>query len=212
VQLVRQWNEIDRNLPADWDEARLCLRLAETSQSGRASATLGALGPGVGGDTLRFTIRSHGGAPSPGLLSRLLANLDSERIGGALTLEEVAVAEAVTLEDTGLASAWEAELERLPLDWSDLYAEIEFRSTDHLQLAALNMSPLNPSRFDTTAALRFRAARTFGYGASTTMVKRCLERADEAGLDGHLRIVQVLSDSKPVATQGPVWRVEGRSV
>ena len=44
------------------------------------------------------------------------------------------------------------------------------------------------------------------------MVRRCLQRLDDEGIPGELRILRVLSDSKPVATQGPVWYVEGKAV
>jgi hypothetical protein len=44
------------------------------------------------------------------------------------------------------------------------------------------------------------------------MMARCLERLDEVGMPGRLTILHVLSDTHNVATQGPVWRVAGRSV
>jgi hypothetical protein len=44
------------------------------------------------------------------------------------------------------------------------------------------------------------------------MVRRCLERLDERGLPGTVRILRALSDSKPVGTQGPVWYVGGKVV
>jgi hypothetical protein len=100
----------------------------------------------------------------------------------------------------------------LPPDWSDLYAEVELTSSDHLDPAALALAPVNPSRYDATPSFRFRCAREFGYGASPAMVRRCLQRLDERGIPGALRIVQVLSDTKPVGTQGPVWYVGGKVV
>jgi hypothetical protein len=212
VQLVRQWNQIDRNLPAGWDEARLSLRLAERDQASRASAILGALGPGRAADTLHFTVRSRGGAPSPGLVNRLLAQLDREQMAGTLELVTVSEVEEPGPTAGSLASSWQHLLSTLPEDWSDLHAELEFRSTDHLAPAALQIAPLNPTRFGQTGILRFRCARAFGYGASTMMVARCLERLDEQGLPAELRLVHVLSDTRPVGTQGPVWRVNGRSV
>jgi hypothetical protein len=44
------------------------------------------------------------------------------------------------------------------------------------------------------------------------MVRRSLERLDERGIDGTVTPLRVLSDSKPVATQGPVWYVGGKAV
>jgi hypothetical protein len=44
------------------------------------------------------------------------------------------------------------------------------------------------------------------------MTRRSLERLDEQEIAGELRILRVLSDTRPVATQGPVWRVGGKAV
>ncbi len=44
------------------------------------------------------------------------------------------------------------------------------------------------------------------------MAHRCLERLDEEGITGEVRILRALSDTKPVATQGPVWYVGGKAV
>ena len=85
-------------------------------------------------------------------------------------------------------------------------------STDWLDRAALLMAPVNPARYGGEPGFRFRVARTFGYGASAEMTRRCLERVDDEGIRGVLRILRVLSDTDPVSTQGPVWYVEGRSV
>jgi hypothetical protein len=74
------------------------------------------------------------------------------------------------------------------------------------------MGPVNPARFGGTPGFRFRVASRFGYGASIGMTRRCLERLDEVGISGELRILRVLSDTRPVATQGPVWYVGGKAV
>ena len=44
------------------------------------------------------------------------------------------------------------------------------------------------------------------------MVRRCLERVDERQIPGEVRILRALSDTRPVATQGPVWYVGGKVV
>ena len=85
-------------------------------------------------------------------------------------------------------------------------------STDWLERAALLLAPANPARYGGKPAFRFRAARRFGYGVSPEMLRRCLERLDEARIRGELRILRVLSDTELVATQGPVWYIEGRAV
>ena len=44
------------------------------------------------------------------------------------------------------------------------------------------------------------------------MVRRCLEHLDAEGIVGRVRILRALSDTRLVATQGPVWYVGGRAV
>ena len=60
--------------------------------------------------------------------------------------------------------------------------------------------------------MRFRAARTFGYGAAPEMARRCLARCDRDSIRGELRLLRVLSDTIPVGTQGPVWQIGGRTI
>ena len=107
--------------------------------------------------------------------------------------------------------AWEAELAKLPPDWTDLLCELEVDSSDFLPRAALLGAPLNPTRNPDSLALRFRVGRG-GYGTSPTMARRCLERMDAEGITGRIRVLNALSEVGNVATQGPVWRVAGRAV
>ena len=44
------------------------------------------------------------------------------------------------------------------------------------------------------------------------MVRRCLARLDERDIDATVSILRVLSDTKPVGSQGPVWYVGGKVV
>ena len=119
--------------------------------------------------------------------------------------------EPVTHRST-LAGTWDASIAALPSDWSDLYARSSSFPRDWLDRAALLMAPLNPARYSEAPGFRFRVARRFGYGAAPDMTRRCLERVDEEEIRGELRILRVLSDTDPVATQGPVWYLDGRSV
>ena len=89
---------------------------------------------------------------------------------------------------------------------------VELRSSDELAPAALALAPLNPSRHKGSLAFRFRVARRFGYGAAPEMARRCLERLDELGIPGELRLLEVLSDTQPVLTQGPTFVVSDRAV
>ena len=111
-----------------------------------------------------------------------------------------------------LVRSWDALLETLPPDWSDLLCTLELDSTDYVASAALLGAPLNPARVPHESSVRFRASSTKGYGASPLMVRRCFERMDAEGVTGRLEVVNALSDTENVGTQGPVWRVAGRSV
>jgi hypothetical protein len=215
MRLVEQWSELERGLPEDWDEARLLLAV-ERGDADRAAALLGPVNAGRrGGDGLVFSARRGGGPGSPEGVRRLLTRLDREGFAGRLEVVRSTAAEprAEVVHET-LLEGWDRELAKLPADWSDLLAELEFRSSAQLDRAALLLSPLNPGRPpDRPAALvlRFRCARRYGYGASPLIVGRCLERCDEERIRGAARILWALSDTHPVGTQGPVWYVGGRA-
>jgi hypothetical protein len=213
VRLVDQWDRIAPGLPEDWTDARLSLTLSFPANIDRAAALLGPLNPGRRRGELRFFTARRGAGFGPDHLRRLLRRLDKERILG--TLELVATGEPTVvpaLQRAKLAESWDALAAALPDDWSDLYCEIELTSTDHLDRAALLLAPVNPARYGGTPGFRFRVARQFGYGASPGMTRRCLARLDEERITGRVEILRALSDTKPVGTQGPVWRVGGRAV
>ncbi|HMI99494.1 MAG TPA: hypothetical protein VK488_06665 [Gaiellaceae bacterium] len=213
MSLVKQWQEIVRELPEAWADARLRLTVAGERAASRAAAVLAPLNPGQRGNTLRFFAAQGGASHAPALVERLLARLDEEEISGALELVGAGDAAAKTVAHVStLAATWDESIAGLPPDWSDLYAEVELVSTDWLDRATLLMAPLNPARYGDVAGFRFRVARRFGYGAAPGMTRRCLERVDEEHIRGELRILRVLSDTDPVATQGPVWYLDGRSV
>jgi hypothetical protein len=216
MRLVEQWREIVRGLPPGWTDARLTLTLADEKEAQRAAALLAPLNPGRRGTTIHFFCTRSGAGPAPQLVNGLLRRLDNEGIRGIRgELELVRAGEpvaAAAITRPTLAATWDAAVAALPPDWSDVYAEVELVSTDWLERAALLMAPLNPARYGGRPALRFRAARRFGYGASAEMTRRCLERLDQESIRGEVRILRALSDTEPVATQGPVWYVEGRSV
>ena len=44
------------------------------------------------------------------------------------------------------------------------------------------------------------------------MTRRCLERMDAEGISGRVTVLHGISDTDRAATQGPVWRIAGRSV
>jgi hypothetical protein len=213
LRLVDRFNEIERDLPGDWADARLLLTVADDARCDRAAALLGPANPGRLGKKIRFAAGRRGTGIGPEAVRRLLKRLDDEGVAGELELVAVEGARAEELRQREtLRAAWERALASLPSDWSDLYAEVRLDSTDYLERAALLLAPVNPARYGGAAALRFRCAHTFGYGVSPEMAARCLQRCDEEGITGEVEILRVLSDTYPVATQGPVWLVGGRSV
>jgi hypothetical protein len=215
VSFVGQWNEIERRLADDWGDARLVITVPDDGNCDRAAALMGPANPGRSGKSIRFFAarRGEGGGVSPDLVRRLLRRLDDARITGTLELtgSDAAIA-APEIARRTLADEWDAATAAFPDDWSDVYAELELRSARDLDRAALAISPLNPAAFGGRPGYRFRIARTFGYGASPEVARRCFERVDELGVRGELHVLRVLSDTKPVATQGPVWRVGGKAV
>ena len=211
MRLVWQWVTLERDLPSDWSEVQLVLKVREQDVA-QAAALLGGANPLRGKDSIRLFVSRTGGL-GPEALKRALLRLDRKDIAGTLELAGVEEAEPPPEEERRtLAQQWDEAVATLPPDWSDMLAEIRLRSSDYLEYAALLMAPANPTRPGTALVLQFRVARRFGYGVSPGMARRCFERLDEEGIGGELRVLRVLSDTEPVATQGPVWRVGGRAV
>ena len=215
MRLVEQWRQIQRELPEGWGDVRLLLTVAGEREAARGASLLGPINAGRSGRELRFFCARRGAGPRPDAVGRLLKRMDDERLAG--TLELLAVGEPTEAPPpetrrASLAEEWAAQVAALPPDWSDVYAEVELRSSDHLERAALLASPLNPSRFGGVLGFRFRCARKFGYGAAPEMVRRCLERIDAERIRGDVRILRALSETDPVGTQGPVWYVGGKAV
>jgi hypothetical protein len=212
VALADDFRALLQELPKDWAEASILVRFADERAARRAAALLLSLNPGQHDGIVRFVV-SRQATPLPDLALRGLRRVDAAQLRGELTL--VSSTKAVPVPErprTSLAQAWDVEVAGLPPDWSDVYAELELRSTDNLEQGALLAAPINPARIDDRPAFRFRCARNFGYGAAPGMVRRCLERLDGADIRGEVRILRALSDTRPWATQGPVWYVEGRPV
>jgi hypothetical protein len=211
--LVDQWTRIEEGLDPKWRDARVDLVADDDAQLSRASALLAPASPGRTGNAIRFTTSRGGTMVGPEAVRRMLKRIDDERIGGTLTL--VSSGEAApepVITRASLAAEWDAALTVLPADWSDLLCELELTSSDHIERGALLLAPLNPIQGTGRPGFRFRCAHTFGYGASSGMVRRCLARLDEERIPGEVRVLRAMSDTHPVATQGPVWRIGERSV
>ena len=213
LRLVEQLNELESGLVDEWAELRFRLTLEDESRAERVAALLAPANPGRLGKVIRFTVDRRGPGVGPEALRRLLKRLDDERIAGTLELQAVQKAppEKSPAKET-LRAQWELRLAGVPSDWSDIYAEVQLDSTDYLERGALLLAPINPARYGGAAALRFRSAQHFGYGVSPGMAARCFERCDEEGITGQVEIIYVLSDTHPVATQGPVWLLGGRTI
>jgi hypothetical protein len=213
MRLVEQWRRIRSELPEDWGEVKLNVSVADDEQRSRAAALLGPASPGRLGDDLRLSVHRAGGGVGPDQVDKLFGKLSHEKIRGTLSLVTVEERiERVEAPRQALAGQWDAALESVPADWSDLLCELELTSSDHLARAALLTAPINPTRVPGRSAFRFRVAQTFGYGASPQMTRRCLERLDGEGIPARLTLLHVLSDTHNVDTQGPVWRVAGKAV
>jgi len=211
--LVEQWTDIERGLDPKWQDARLDLIVDDETTVARVAALLGPAGPGRVGRAVRFTTARGGAMVGPEAVRRMLKRIDNERIGGTLTL--VSSGEAAptpAIARASLAAEWDAAIAVLPSDWSDLLCELELTSSDHIERAALLTAPLNPIQGTGRPGFRFRCAHSFGYGASSGMVRRCLARLDEERIPGEVRILRAMSDTHPVGTQGPVWRIGERAV
>jgi hypothetical protein len=211
--VVEQWTSIEQGLDPKWHDARLDLTVADAQQLRRAAALLAPAQPGRMGSAIRFTASRSGAFVGPEAVRRMLKRVDEERIEGTLTLvSSDAAAPEPAVSRRSLAAEWDAVTEVLPADWSDLLCEVELTSSDHIERAALLLSPLNPIQGTGRPGFRFRCARTAGYGASPGMVRRCLARLEEERFPGEIRVLRAMSDSHHVGTQGPVWRIGERAV
>ncbi len=213
MNLVEQWHQIERGLPADWSSARVALEVPDGRRLDRAAALLGPANPGRGAGELRFSVTPRGGAAGPQAVRRLLHRIDGEGIRGTLRVDETAaVPPPAAPAPPAAADGWAATLATLPADWSDLLCELQLSSSDHLDRGALLLAPVNPYRVPGRSAFTFRVARRFGYGASPQMVSTCLRRLDGDEIPASVTVLRALSDTHNVDTQGPVWRVGGKAV
>jgi hypothetical protein len=215
MQAAEMWAQIQEALPAEWVEAHLAF--APDDAMSEAAAVLAPLQPVRVGTELRLHVmRGQGGVERA---SNIFRRLDRKRVWGTLSLVDSKLGAAPPRAATAaqgpaqpLADAWDEALAALPPDWSDLLCELELDSSDHLPRAALLGAPMNPTRVPDATALRFRVSGKQGYGVSPGMARHCLELMDAEGITGRITAITVLSDTENVATQGPVWRVAGRSV
>jgi hypothetical protein len=217
VRLVEQWSEIQAALPQGWQRTSVVLELADPQQADRAAVVLGPAAPWRVGSSFRLDVVRQAGAvgADPGLVERTLARLDAEGIAGRLSPAGAAHGTESVEQDAqarALALDWQELVDALPPDWSHALVRVHLDSSDYVDRAALLLAPANPRLVDGRSTLEIRVARRIGYGISAEMLRRCLERLDHESITGRLELVQAVSDAHPVSTQGPVFRVGGRSV
>jgi hypothetical protein len=217
VRLVEQWSEIQAALPQGWQRTSVVLELADPQQADRAAVVLGPAAPWRVGSSFRLDVVRQAGAvgADPGLVERTLARLDAEGIAGRLSPAGAADSTESVEQDAqarALALDWQELVDALPPDWSHALVRVHLDSSDYVDRAALLLAPANPRLVDGRSTLEIRVARRIGYGISAEMLRRCFERLDHESITGRLELVQAVSDAHPVSTQGPVFRVGGRSV
>jgi hypothetical protein len=211
VSVAQQWDAIGSELPDGWARAQLRLELKDRAAADRAAAMLGPAGPYRAAPTvLLFGVGRDGSTLSPDNLLRLLRRIPSGTL--SLSGSQAAPETAPRREITPLTASWDRAIAGLPADWSDLYVELQLTSTDFIERTSVLCIQCNPRRDGNRAALRFRAARTRGYGVAPEMARRCLERCDSENIQGSVSILRVLSDSQHVGTQGPVWLADGKTL
>ena len=214
VKLVDQWSALERRLPRDWESVALRLRTEQPDELQEAARILGPMGVGRTGAELALTVRRAGGPPGPEAARRLFRRLDEARLWCLLEGVDVTaaapVAEAAEPERQSFTAGWERALAALPAGWSDLLCAIGLESSALIPRAALLCAPLNPTRDRARIGFTFRCASRNGYGASTSIARRCFERLDAEAIDGEVSVLQVLAGVDNVGTQGPVWYIGGK--
>lgn len=213
MSVAEQYRELESRLPADWADARFVLNVDDASRAERAASLLTAFQPGRVGGQVRFSVPRRGGRLEQA--RRMLERIDREGIKGDLELVTASEAPPEPAEFRAdwapAAVQWDGVVATLPVDWTDVYAQVELESSDFLDRGALLMAPLNPSRYSDAVGFRFRVGR-YGYGAAPGMTRRCFERLDTEGIGARVTILHALADTKPVMTQGPVWYLDGGPV
>src|SRR5207249_2738770 len=99
--------------------------------------------PGLFATKIRFAVDRRGPGVGPEAVRRLLKRLDEGRIEGMVELlrAQKAPPEDLRKRET-LRAQWDRLLAVVPLDWSDIYAQVRLDSTDYLERAALLLAPV----------------------------------------------------------------------
>ncbi|MGI9117130.1 MAG: hypothetical protein ACR2JV_05805 [Gaiellales bacterium] len=105
-----------------------------------------------------------------------------------------------------LVQQWDAILADESADWENAFVELRVADNGDLEEAALILCSLNPWHGESWRSgwLRFRVARTFGYGADDEHARAMLAKVDARGIGGELELLRSIDRFQPVHTQGTV--------
>lgn len=105
-----------------------------------------------------------------------------------------------------LAHQWDAIVADESADWENAFVELRVTKNDDLEEAALVLCSTNPWHGESWRSgwLRFRVARTFGYGADAVHTRAMLAKLDGFGIGGELELLRSIDHFLPVHTQGTV--------
>ena len=93
-----------------------------------------------------------------------------------------------------LAASFEQILRTLPSDWTDLEVDMRIEDASQYIDTAVAVSQVNAQVYQHPREgwqWRFLVAHSFGHAAAAETVKAVLERLDEAGVQGELRVAEV---------------------
>jgi predicted alpha/beta hydrolase family esterase len=94
----------------------------------------------------------------------------------------------------GLATDFQQILETLPPDWTDLEVDVRIEDTSNYVDTAVAMSQVNAQVYQHPQEgwhWRLLVAHSFGHAAAAETVGSVLERLDDAGVRGELRVAEV---------------------
>lgn len=105
-----------------------------------------------------------------------------------------------------LVQQWDEIVALEPGDWENLFIELRLDGDARMEDAALHLCTLNPWHGESWRSgwLRFRVARTFGYGADDAQARAMLAKCDANGIAGTLTVLRSVDRFQPVSTQGTV--------
>jgi len=93
-----------------------------------------------------------------------------------------------------LAADFQQILGTLPPDWTDLEVDVRIGDTSNYVDTAVAMSQVNAQVYQHPQEgwhWRLLVAHSFGHAAAAETVESVLERLDEAGVSGELRVAEV---------------------